>query len=167
MAKYSITWQSITATAVADDTSYTDSGYPCFIQGGGATQLLKYSEIYIGGEDASASNPTAFVVSRDSVVGATGISGTTAALLDATSTAPGTVPVHGNVSTTKPKRPASRGSQLLRLSVNCYGGIVRWVAAPGTELTTYGASTTLLSELSISAVTGTGKTSGHVIVEVV
>lgn len=164
MAIYSLGWTNITATAVANTTNYTDSGYPFFLQGGGSTQRLKVSEIYIGGEEASASSVTRMLFARDSTIGATSISGTTAAMLDGSGTAPATTAVAGNVSTTKPQRSSTL--QLLNLAFNAYGGIVRWVAAPGHEIAIVG-NTASLGECSLSSQSGTGKTSGHCIYEVV
>ena len=163
MAKYSASWQTVTATAVADTTNFTDSGYMMFLQGGNSTQRLVVSEIYAGGED-TASLPMTFVAARDSTVGATSISGVKSALLDGSATAPGTTAVLGNVSTTKPQRSSTL--HLLQLTFNTFGGIVRWVAAPGSEIAVVG-NTASLGEMSLSSVTGAGKTSGHVIFEVV
>ncbi len=163
MARYSLSYQSKTMTAVADTTNMTDNGYAFFLQGGAATMQLKINEIYIGGESA-ASTPTTMVLARDSTVAATGISGNFNALLDATSTAPGTVAVFGCVSTTKPQRSSTL--HLLQLSLNTYGGIARWQARYGEEITVYGASASL-GEVSLSSVTGAGIVSGHCIYEVV
>ena len=104
------------------------------------------------------------VLARDSTVAATGISGNFNALLDATSTAPGTIAVFGRVSTTKPQRSATL--HLLQLSLNTYGGISRWQARYGEEISIVG-NTASLGEASLSAITGTGKTSGHILYEVV
>lgn len=160
--KYALTWQTTTAVAVADTANFTDAGYMTFLQGGSATQRLVVSEIYIGGED-TASLVNTLVVARDSTIAATGISGNKNALLEASATAPGTLAVFGNTSTTKPQRSSTL--HLLQLSLNSFGGVVRWVAAPGSEISVVTA-TQPLGELSISNVTGTGKTSGHVIYEV-
>lgn len=163
MARYSLTFQSKTMVAVADTAAMTDSGYATFLQGGGAAMQLKLNEVYIGGED-TASTPTVMVLARDSTVAATGISGNMNALVDATSTAPGTVAVFGCVSTTKPQRSSTL--HLLQLSLNTYGGISRWQARYGEEIVMYGASASL-GEVSLSSVTGTGKVSGHILYEVV
>jgi hypothetical protein len=163
MAKYALTWQSTTHVAVADTANYTDAGYSFFLQGGSATMRLVVSELYIGGEDTASTVNTA-VFSRDSTVAATAISGNKNAVLDASNTAPGTVAVFGNTSTTKPQRSSTL--HLLQLSFNSFGGVVRWVAAPGNEITIVTA-TQPLGEASLSNVTGTGKTSGHCIYEVV
>jgi len=163
MARYSLSYQSKTMTAVADTTNYTDNGYAFFLQGGSATMQLKVNELYIGGED-TASTPTTMVFARDSTVAATGISGDFNALMDGTSTAPGTVAVYGCVSTTKPQRSSTL--HLLQLSLNTYGGISRWQARYSEEITIITA-TQPLGEASLSSVTGTGKVSGHCIYELV
>lgn len=159
--RYSLGFTTKTMVAVADAANMTDNGYATFLQGGGATQQLKINEVYIGGED-TASTPTTMVLGRDSTVAATGISGNFLAAMDAVSTA-GTVPVYGSASTTKPQRSSTLG-RLLGLSLNTYGGISRWQARYGEEITTYGASASL-GEISLSSVTGTGKVSGHIIFE--
>ena len=163
MARYALSYQTKTMVAVADTTAMTDNGYATFLQGGSATMLLKVNEIYIGGED-TASTPTTMVFARDSTVAATSISGNFNALMDASSTAPGTVAVFGSVSTTKPQRSSTL--HLLQLSLNTFGGIARWQARYGEEISIITA-TQPLGESSLSSVTGTGKVSGHILYELV
>jgi len=162
MARYALSWTSVTAVAVADATNFTDAGYPTFLQGGSSTQRLNINEVYIGGEDA-ASNPTTMILARDSTVAATGISGGRNAMLDGSGTAPGTVAIFGSTSTTKPQRSATL--HLLHLTLNTYGGISRWQARYGEEISVVG-NTASLGEVSLSSITGTGKTSGHILYEV-
>lgn len=159
--RYSLAYQTKTMVAVADTNAMTDSGYATFLQGGSATMRLAVNEVYIGGEDTSSA-PTTMVLARDSTVAATAISGNFLAAMEASATAPGTIPVYGCVSTTKPQRSATL--HLLQLSLNTYGGIARWQARYGEELTIVTA-TQPLGEVSLSSVTGTGKVSGHVIFE--
>ena len=163
MARYTLSFQSKTMAAVADTANMTDNGYATFLQGGSATMQLKINEVYIGGED-TASTPTTMVLSRDSTVAATAVSGNFNALADPTSTAPGTVAVFGSVSTTKPQRSSTL--HLLQPSLNTYGGIARWQARYGEEIGVYSA-TQPLGEVSLSSVTGNGKVSGHIIYELV
>ncbi len=162
MAKYSGNWTSITHTATANTTNLVDSTYSFFLQGGSATQRLEISEIYIGGESAAALACT-FKFSRDTTVAATGISGVNNTLTDASATAPGTLAVIGNVATTKPQRGTGT---LLSLSINTYGGVMRWVASPDQKITVVTA-TQPLGEASLSSLTGAGISSGHVLYEVV
>jgi hypothetical protein len=162
MSRYALSWTSITAVAVADATNMTDAGYPTFLQGGSSTMRLNINEVYIGGEDA-ASNPTTMILARDSTVAATGISGGRNALLDGSGVAPGTIAIFGSTSTTKPQRSATL--HLLHLTLNTYGGISRWQARYGEEISVVG-NTASLGEVSLSSITGTGKTSGHILYEV-
>jgi hypothetical protein len=68
------------------------------------------------------------------------------------------------VATTKPQRSATL--YLLNPSFNTFGGISRWQARIGEEITLFGNAANA-GEVLLSAKTGTGKTSGHMIYEVV
>lgn len=165
MARNSLTVTSITPTATADTTNLVDSTYLFLLQGGNSTMRLNISEIYMGGEAAASSSPSIMVLARDSTVGATVTAGTTRnAALDGSSVAPGTLPVFGHIATTKPQRSSTL--HLLHLSFNAYGGIVRWFARPGEEISVVG-NTASLGEVSLSAFTGgtTGAMSAHCIYE--
>lgn len=166
MARYSLAFQSKVMIATADAATMTSNGYACFLQGGSATMQMKVNEVYIAGESA-ASNPTTLAFGRDSTVGVTSITatGNFNALMDATATAPGTVAVFGSGATTNPQRSSTLG-HLLEPTLNAYGGIARWQARYGEEISTIGA-TASLGELSLSAITGTGQLSGHVLYELV
>ena len=54
---------------------------------------------------------------------------------------------------TLPQRSNAATSARLALTLNAFGGIVRWVAAPGEECTTYGAAASV-GEVSLTAYTG-------------
>ena len=164
MARYSLASQSVTLTAVAETAAMTDNGYAFFLQGGSSTMQLRISEVQAGGE--STSSATALMVfGRDSTVAATGISGCTNANLDGASVAPGTLNVFGRVSTTKPQRSATLG-HLLEHSFNAFGGLVRWQARQGEEITVVG-NTASLGEVSYSGFTGSsGIVSSHCIFEI-
>lgn len=167
MSRYSLTSTSVTPTAFADTTNLSSSNYVALLQGGSSTQQLKISEIFMGGEAASSSSPSIMVLARDSTVGATVSAGATRnALLDSTSTAPGTTAVTGNSATTNPQRSATL--HLLHLSFNAYGGLVRWFARPGEEINQIGNAVNA-GESSLSAYTGgtPGALSSHILYEVV
>jgi hypothetical protein len=164
MAGYNLAFLSKVQIAVADTTNFTDNGYCTFLQGGNTTQQLKVNEVSASGESA-ASNPTSLSFGRDSTVAATGISGNFNALRDGSATAPGTVALFGSVSTTKPQRSATLG-HLIHTALNAFGGIYRWQARQGEEITTIGNGATT-GELSLSSVTGTGQISGHILYELV
>ncbi len=164
MARYSASWATITAAAVADTTAFVAGQAPGFLRAGAATQQAKINEVYIGGED-TASTPTSMVLARNSTISVGALSVGQNNLLDASATAPGTLASFGSTAaTTFPQRSSS--GYLLDLSLNTYGGIARWQARYGEEITVIG-NTAPLGEVSLSSRAGTGKTSGHIIYELV
>lgn len=166
MAKYSTSWRALTFTATADTVDIADGSFVA-IQGANSTQRNVVSEIYFGGEAPSTSSPTLMVYARSSQVTTGGLTGGRTALLDGSATAPASAPLAGTTATTvQPQRSSTL--HLLHLSFNAYGGIVRWVAAPGSEIAIVG-NTASLGEATLSAFTGgtPGATSGHIIFETV
>lgn len=146
MAKYTFSKRNYTPIAVADATNFTDEGYMA-AQGGSATMRVEFNEVYMGGLAASSA-PAQMILGRDSTVGATGTSGVMQAATDGSTTAPGTLVLAFSTSTTKPQRSATL--QLLQLGFNAFGGVVRWVAPPGSEISIVGASASL-GEISLSS----------------
>src|SRR4051812_32887480 len=165
MAKRSFSVATWTPTAVADAANFTDNAY-MGLMGGSTTQRLSVIEVYMGGQ-AGASAPSIMLLSRDSTVQATPTALTTGqsdAAFDPSTAALAAPPVAFVASTTKPQRSATLG--LLNLSFNAFGGIVRWVAAPGEEIGVLG-NTASLGEISLSAFTGgtPGLMGSHIIYE--
>jgi hypothetical protein len=153
MAKRITAVTTITPTATADAATTLASGtFPCIVQGGTGTQRVNILEIYMGGQ-AGSSTPTFMILARDSTVGVTNSNGTgqTDAAMDASTAALTAATLTGNTNTTPPQR--STTLKLLNLSFNAFGGIVRWVAAPGEEISIIG-NTASLGEVSLSAFTG-------------
>jgi hypothetical protein len=148
MARWSSQEPTWTTAALADTTNLTDTAYHA-LQGGSSTQRINILEVYIGGQ-ASASAPNIMLLARDSTVGATLSVGRQAALDPATAALAAPMTTF-NTATTKPQRSATLS--LLNLSFNAFGGIVRWVAAPGEEIGMLG-NTASLGEVSLSAFTG-------------
>lgn len=163
MARYSLTFAGVTPVAVADTTNYTDAGYATFLQGGSTTMRLNVSEVSISGEAPSASTVNRMVFARDTTAAATGLSGNRNAALDGSGVAPGTLAVFGNTSTTKPQRSAT--AHLLYPTLNTFGGIYRWQARQGEEISIVG-NTQPLGEASLSSISGVGLISGHILYEV-
>lgn len=148
MAKWSFSNANWTPTAVAAGATQTANG-ACFLQGGSATQYILTSEIYMGGM-AGASSVNDMVLSRDSLIAVTAITlGTNGknAPLSPFSAALAAPQVPGFSATTMPQ--ASTTLQMLALSFNAFGGIVRWVAYPGEEIAQYGVAVSV-GELSLS-----------------
>jgi hypothetical protein len=153
MAKRIVAVTTITPTATADAaTTLASATYPFIVQGGSGTQRVNVLEIYMGGQ-AGASTPTFMILARDSTVGVTNSNGAgqTDAAMDASTAALAAPTLTGNTNTTPPQR--STTLKLLNLSFNAFGGIVRWVAAPGEEISVIG-NTASLGEVSLSAFTG-------------
>jgi hypothetical protein len=130
MARWSANKGNFTLTAVADTTNFTDNGYLA-LQGGSATQRINVLEVSLNGA-ASASAPTLAVFARASVIGATSTSGGLLTQLDTASAALAAPPLVFSVSTTKPQRSSTL--QIGQWAFNAFGGIYRWVAAPGEEI---------------------------------
>jgi len=153
-----------TPTATADTTNLVDATYPMCLQGVAGQRNMIY-EVQLGGQ-AGVSAPTFMLLSRNSTAGGTLSKGTglTQAFLDAMSTALAAPAVIYNTTTTKPQRSAT--AHLLNLSFNAFGGIVRWVAAPGEEIVMSGAAQPG-GDTSLSAFTGgtVGLMSAHMIFE--
>ena len=164
MARWSGTLNNWTPAAVADTANLTTLQFMA-LQGGSTTQRINLLEVYMGGL-AAASAPAQMLVARDSTV----MSGATSNAALLTSLDPATAalaapPLVQNVgSTTLPQRSATL--KLLTLGFNAFGGIVRWVAAPGEELGLLGNAASF-GEISLSsASTGTpGLMSSHFIFE--
>ena len=165
MAKRSFKVATWTPVAVADTVNFTSGGY-MGLMGGTSTQGIKVLEVYMGGQ-AATSAPCIMIVSRDSTVQATPSAlstGESDAALDPATAALAAVPIAFTTSTTKPQRSATLG--LLNLSFNAFGGIVRWVAAPGEEIGMLG-NVASFGEISLSAYTGgtVGLMGSHIIYE--
>jgi len=165
MAKRSFKVSTFTPVAVADTTAMTGAGY-LGLQGGSSTQLINLIEVYMGGQ-AGASSPSIMIVARDSTVAVTPTAlstGNSDAALNPSTAALAAPPASFVTAGTQPQRSATLG--LLNLSFNAFGGIVRWVAAPGEEIGILG-NTASLGEVSLSAFTGgtPGLTGAHFIYE--
>lgn len=165
MARHAATWSQITAAAVNDTTTFTAGQAPGFLRSGASTMQLKINEVYIGGLENSASNRTEMILARTSTISVGALSVGNNALVDFTSTAPGTTASWGSTAaTTFPQRSSTL--YLLNLSMNAYGGIARWQARVGEEIGVYG-NTASGGEVCLSSKLGTGVTSGHILYEVV
>ncbi len=167
MAKYAAVKNNWTPTAVADTTNMTAGGFMA-VKGGATSQRNIISEIYMGGLAASSA-PAQMIVARDStvMVGATSNAVKLTLIADPNAEVPTNVPLAQDVgSSTLPQRSSSL--YLLALAFNAFGGIVRWVAAPGQELGMVGSAANV-GEVSLSsASTGTpGLMSSHFIFETV
>jgi hypothetical protein len=159
MAKWS--FQVVTqspAAGVADNTNEGASGFWNLV-GGSATQYIKVQEIQLNGQ-AVATSANILVWSRDTTA-----AGTPTALatpnsigpMDANTAALGAPAVGTVAATTGPFRSNSASVGKLNLSMNAFGGILRWQAAPDEEWGMYGsAATNAGGDSSLSSFTGSG-----------
>jgi hypothetical protein len=161
MARWSFQYRTWTPTAVADTANFTAPFMA--MQGGSGTQRMNLWEVFMGGQ-AGASSPSIMVVARDSTVGATLTNNGTFVALDPATAALAAAPAPFSTSTTLPQRSSTL--YLLNLSFNAFGGIVRWVYAPGEEVGMLG-NTASNGELSLTAFTGgtPGLMGSHMIFE--
>lgn len=164
MARWIAVRTNWTPVAVADTTNMTAAGFMA-LKGGSATQRINILEVYQAGL-ASASAPAQMQLAYDSTV----FSGATSNAvkqtpLDPASAALAAPPLTQDVgSTTLPQRSSTL--YLMPLAFNAFGGIVRWVAAPGEEVGVLGNAASV-GEISLSHLsTGTpGLMSSHFIFE--
>jgi hypothetical protein len=164
MARYSATFSGVLTAALADTTAATNAAYPGSLRSGGATLMYRINEVYIGGEDTS-STVCQMVLARASTISVGALSVGNNALMDFNATAPGTVPSWGNTAATSGAQRSST-LYLLQLSLNTFGGISRWQARYGEEITGFG-NTATGAEVLLSAKVGAAHCSGHMIYEVV
>jgi len=166
MAKRSFGAASYTPTATADTTNLANSTYQS-IGASGATAGLNVLEIYIGGQ-ASASSINIMQFARDSTLAVASalVAPNTDGPLDTRTAALAAVPITCTLASTPPQRSVAITAARLHLSLNTFGGIVRWVAAPGEEWGITGV-TVNISESSLSAFTGgsAGLCGSHIIYE--
>lgn len=165
MAKWSFQVANFTIAATADAANMTDNTY-MGLMGGSTTQRINIMEVFMGGLAASSA-PAIMQLARDSTVQATPTALTTGqsnAALDPNTAALAAPQVAFTAATTKPQRSATLAK--LNLAFNLFGGLVRWLAAPGEEFTILG-NTASLGEASLSAFTGStaGALSAHIIYE--
>ncbi len=162
--RYSANWSAITAAALADTVAATNAAYPGSLRGGGASVLAKLNEVSVSGLD-TASTPTDMILARASTVSVGALSVGSNAPTDVQGTAPGTIMSWGSTAATSGAQRAAT-LYLLETALNTYGGIYRWQARYGEEITVYGNANNV-GEVLLSSKTGAGKTSGHILYEVV
>ncbi len=169
MGKRSFSVTTYTPTATADATSLANNTHGGVLQAdtGETLQRQVISEIYLGGQ-AGASAPTIMIAAMNSTAATVIVVGTEGrdAFLDGQATVLATPAKVGRSATIVAQRSATL--HVLQLSFNAFGGIVRWLAAPGEEIAIVGLAVDTGS-FSLSAFTGgtPGAMSSHFIYETV
>ncbi len=156
-----------TGTGNADLTAMTDATHHS-ISSGSATQRGEIREIYIGGQAPTTSTPAWFVFGRNTTVSTTLTGCTHVASLDpSTATLVSAPTAFGSAGSSKPSRSSTTG-MLLNLSMNLFGGIVRWYAGPDEVIGYYGTAAGS-NELTLSTFTGSssGLVGTNIVFEVV
>jgi hypothetical protein len=162
MAQYSLSYAGVTPDVV----DATAQALPIKALVTGSTAAVAVQEIYIGGE-APSSTVNELVVNRPTTAG-TYTNTQTPALLNPYSAAATGWTARGAISgtVTASTEPVHSTGDVLNLTFNAYGGVVRWVAPPGAEIVTIGNVSSAQGELCLlTSRNGTGVVSGHVIVE--
>lgn len=135
------------------DTATMTANQMLGILGGSATQRTKIKEIKVMGL-AGSSAPTPMVLARDSTIAAAAIGlGTIARdAPDNPDTAALAAPAQSfATATTMPQRAATL--HLRQLAINAFGGVIKWIANLGEEITLLGQSVNI-GEVSLSCYTG-------------
>lgn len=158
MAQFTCAPASWTTAAVAASANLVNSNYQS-IRSWSVTVVDRITEIYVGGE-ATSSTVIAMAARRN------GTQATTPTNVVAAGLSPFSAAPAGNFHqlAATPGVTGAVTAQLLKLSLNAFGGVVRWVAAPGEELYVIGA-TAPNNEISLSAITGSALIGAHVIFE--
>ncbi len=167
MAKRSFHAPNYTPTATTDASALTSATYQA-LEGATATQFLNIIEVYIAGM-AGASSPTIMQLARF---------GTTATTITTLTSPNSDGPLHPSTAvltnsvisfaaaSVGPTRSSATTDTKLELGLNAFGGIVRWVAAPGEEWGQIG-NTAPLGGSVLSAYTGgtVGAVNSHLVYE--
>jgi len=146
------------------------SGAYMALQGGAATQLVNVVEIEVGGQ-GSTSAPAILLFGRVQAIhtgAATALAAPNAdGLLHPSGSASATPAVDLiAAATTQPTSNNAATNAILTLVMNGFGGVLRWVAAPGAEYGILG-NTAPLGEAMLWAFTGSTaqNVSAHIIYE--
>lgn len=121
-------------------------------------ELARVSEVSVGGE-ATASAVNRMAVRRSTTNGVTPTAQTPSKM---SPTSPASYTSGATTFTTQPVTAAAPA--IWTYALNVFGGVVRWVAAPGQELIIEGA-TVGSSEISLESSSGTGLLSCQIVHE--
>lgn len=157
-------------TGTADAVALTNGTYMALQSGlASGNQRTNILEVLMEGE-STTSAVAIMLLARDSTQGATAaalVTPNSAGPVDVT-TAALAIPVQAAISfTTPPQRATAITSAKLHLSINAFGGIIKWNPwAPNMSMSII-ANTTPFSEVSLSAFTGSAVTqmSAHILYE--
>jgi len=146
MAKRIFSARALTSgTGTAANTLLTTSQYLA-LKGGSSTQLIDVLEVKITGY-AGSSAPALFELARVQTVETTPTALTVATASDGpahpSTAALAAAPVTFIAASTQPTTSNAATDTKLDLGLNLFGGIIRWVAAPGAQYSQLGNTATL------------------------
>jgi hypothetical protein len=155
MAKRVFSVPTITMGATPDGL-LTTSQYMA-ITGGSSTQMLNVIEIMMGGLSSSSTvNLMTFARSSTAGITPTALSAPNAdGPMNGATVALAAPPVTYIAASTQPNRSPTSAFARLQMGFNSFGGVIRWVAAPGEEWTIIGTAVNV-SESTLSAYSGGG-----------
>jgi hypothetical protein len=157
-----------TGTGTAVNTLLTTSNYMA-VKGAASTQRTDILEVLISGF-AGSSAPAIMQLGHVSVIETTPTALATATSsdgpMDSSAGALSSPVVTFIAASTQPTTTNVTTDPRLNLGLNLFGGIIRWVAAPGAQWTMLG-NTATLGECYLAAFTGStsGTMSAHIIYE--
>ena len=149
MAQFTHGAVGYTPVAHADGASSLANASYQAVRGGAATQLARIVETFIGGE-AATSTVNRMALRRLSTNATT-----------PTDQTPAPLNIYSGVAVAQGYVAASTGptiaatQHLLNLAFNAFGGIIRWVAAPGEEIY-FGTTTAPNAQVVLDSISGTG-----------
>jgi hypothetical protein len=156
-----------TGTGVADNSLLTTAQYMSLAIA--ASQLATLMEVYVGGLSTSSAVQNLQV--RRTVTAGTGGASALATPnsdgpMNTFAAAVTTIPTAAVAYVTNQPTPSNATTLArLNLAMNAFGGIVRWVAAPGEEWWSIGAGANQDYTLSNNTGSGTGTVSSHLVYE--
>lgn len=149
MAQYTHGAVGYTPVAHADSASSLANNSYQAVRGGASTQLARIVEVFIGGE-ATSSTVNRMALRRLSTNATTPTDQTPAPL---NIYSPAAVAQGYVAASTGPTIAATQ--HLANFAFNAFGGIVRWVAAPGEEIY-FGTTTAPNAQVCLDSISGTG-----------
>jgi hypothetical protein len=148
MAKYSHSFENKTLSTTADTFTHVTTAT-------GAGSVIRVYELLFGGE-AGSSSVCRVAINRPTV-------GTTPTTQTPEKLDPASPSASSSVATTWSVQPTLSTNDVLVPTFNAFGGVVRWVAAPDSEVVV--GSQGAVANLSCRSRSGTGLVSGHVLFE--
>lgn len=159
MALYNAAAQAWTPGNHADGASALANASYHAIRTAASTDTVRTVEVFIGGE-ASSSAINRMMLRR-----------TTTLVATPTNVAPAPLNIFSVAAVAQGFAAATTGptiattNHLLNLSMNAFGGIVRWVAAPGEEIWSTGTTQPNAEQVLSSGAASAGAVSDHIIFE--